>query len=97
MLVGLAASALGTLCLATATHVEWLFVGRVFMGVGVGLSAGPATASLVAFNPSGRMSYSATVTQPLRQSGLVPLCCLEVSLFDMHHFRRGSISGFCWR
>nr|WP_278254721.1 MFS transporter [Paraburkholderia hospita] len=70
MLVGLAASALGTLCLATATHVEWLFVGRVFMGVGVGLSAGPATASLVAFNPSGRMSYSATVNAASQAIGL---------------------------
>ncbi|WP_310700378.1 MFS transporter [Paraburkholderia sp. USG1] len=70
MLLGLAASALGTLFLATATHLEWLFVGRVFMGVGVGLSAGPATASLVAFNPSERMSFSATVNAASQALGL---------------------------
>lgn len=61
MLLGLTSSSLGTLFLATAPQVGWLFVGRMLMGVGVGLSAGPATASLVEFNPKSRTSFAATV------------------------------------
>jgi predicted MFS family arabinose efflux permease len=54
MLWGLAASFLGVLCFAIANDVAWLFVGRAAMGIGVGLSASPATAALVEFGGEGR-------------------------------------------
>lgn len=47
MLCGLLASIAGAFLFAIASDVWMLFVGRVFMGLGVGLSAGPSTAALV--------------------------------------------------
>ncbi|MDQ0564074.1 MFS family permease [Rhizobium mesoamericanum] len=47
MLYGLMASIAGVFLFAIASDVWMLFVGRVFMGLGVGLSAGPSTAALV--------------------------------------------------
>ncbi|MBB3257150.1 MFS family permease [Paraburkholderia bannensis] len=66
MLLGLSASFLGALILALAHDIAWLFLARAFMGVGVGLSAGPSTAALVEFNQSGaprRASVVATAAQ----------------------------------
>lgn len=68
MLVGLAYSLLGTLCFAIAPTVLWIFVGRAFIGVGVGLSASPATAAMWEFSAagqSGRASSLATLAQAL--------------------------------
>lgn len=66
MLLGLGASFLGALILALAPNVPWLFVARAFMGVGVGLTAGPSTAAMVDFNEGGpprRASVVATAAQ----------------------------------
>ncbi|WP_167760269.1 MFS transporter [Paraburkholderia pallida] len=66
MLLGLGASFLGALTLALAHAVPWLFVARAFMGVGVGLSAGPSTAAMVEFNEDNaprRASVIATAAQ----------------------------------
>jgi MFS family permease len=70
MLLGLAASAIGTVLIASATGVNALFVARVFMGIGVGLSAGPATASLVEFNPNSNVSLATTVNSVAQAAGL---------------------------
>jgi MFS family permease len=48
LLYGVSLVGIGTLALAVAPGVEWLYVGRVVQGVGVGLSLGAASASLVA-------------------------------------------------
>ncbi|WP_027796654.1 MFS transporter [Paraburkholderia acidipaludis] len=66
MLLGLGASFLGALTLALAHDASWLFAGRAFMGVGVGLTAGPSTAAMVEFNEGGaprRASVVATAAQ----------------------------------
>ncbi|MCP3705646.1 MFS transporter [Paraburkholderia sp. CNPSo 3274] len=66
MLLGLGASFLGALTLALAHDVSWLFVARAFMGVGIGLTAGPSTAAMVEFNEGGaprRASVVATAAQ----------------------------------
>lgn len=47
MFYGVAASAAGVLLFTLATDVGVLFAGRVLMGIGVGLSAGPSAAALV--------------------------------------------------
>lgn len=68
MLAGLGASLVGTLLFAIAPDVFWIFVGRAVMGVGVGLSAGPSTAAMIAFaaaDQSERTSAITTVAQAL--------------------------------
>ncbi|MGP4669515.1 MFS transporter [Agrobacterium pusense] len=62
MLVGLAASMLGVLLFAIAPNVETLFVGRVFMGIGVGLSAGPSTAALLDYAGGEGVSRASAAT-----------------------------------
>ncbi|HAT23711.1 MAG TPA: MFS transporter, partial [Pantoea septica] len=47
MLAGLLSSAAGVLLFAAADSVVILLAGRVMMGIGVGLSAGPSAAALV--------------------------------------------------
>jgi len=42
ILWGVGASLVGTLLFALAPDVLWLFVGRAFMGIGVGLTAAPS-------------------------------------------------------
>jgi len=62
MLVGLFSSALGVLFFAIAPNVETLFVGRIFMGIGVGLSAGPSTAALVEYAGNGALGRASATT-----------------------------------
>src|ERR1700733_9969317 len=52
MLLGLGASLVGVLLFAVAPNVYWLFLGRAFMGIGVGLSAAPSAAAMVEFSPA---------------------------------------------
>ena len=54
ILLGLASIFIGVLVFALAPNVEWLFVGRVFQGLGVGLSLSPAGAALVELDVTGR-------------------------------------------
>ncbi|MGF6962662.1 MFS transporter [Paraburkholderia youngii] len=63
MLLGLGASFLGALILALANDVSWLFVARAFMGVGVGLTAGPSTAAMVEFDEGGAPRRASVITQ----------------------------------
>jgi predicted MFS family arabinose efflux permease len=53
ILWGVGASLVGTLLFALAGDVLWLFAGRAFMGVGVGLTAGASTAAMVEFSGQG--------------------------------------------
>lgn len=61
MLLGLASSIAGVLLFAVAPNIGTLLVGRVFMGIGVGLSAGPSTAALVEYSDNPRRAGSATI------------------------------------
>jgi predicted MFS family arabinose efflux permease len=70
MLLGLAASFLGVLLFAVAPSVDWLFVGRAFMGIGVGLSASPSAAALVEFSPAGQSKRAGSVTTAAQSLGL---------------------------
>jgi MFS family permease len=49
MLWGLGASLAGALLFAVAPDVQWIFAGRILMGIGVGLSVGPSTAAVLEF------------------------------------------------
>lgn len=54
ILIGLGSIIVGVLTFALAPSVEWLFVGRVFQGLGVGLSLSPAGAALVELDRTGK-------------------------------------------
>jgi MFS family permease len=64
MMLGIGASLVGALLFAVAPNVGWVFAGRVFMGVGVGLSAGPSTAAILEFSghQDGKRAASLTLT-----------------------------------
>jgi MFS family permease len=69
ILWGLAASLIGTLFFALAPDVLWLFAGRAFMGIGVGLTAGASTAAMVEFSSHGAAKRAATITTAAQALG----------------------------
>jgi MFS family permease len=69
MLLGLGASLIGAFLFAVAPNVLWLFAGRAFMGVGVGLTAGPSTAAIVEFSTEGQAKRAASVTAAAQAFG----------------------------
>ena len=70
ILCGLAASLLGVLLFALAPSVGWVFVGRAFMGMGVGLSAGPASAAMLEFSSPGQSDRASAMNTAAQSSGL---------------------------
>ena len=69
ILLGLGASLIGTLLFAVAPDVPWLFAGRAFAGIGVGLTAGSSTAALVDFSAEGQPTRAASVTTAAQAFG----------------------------
>ena len=70
MLAGVASSLLGVGLFAVAPGVAWLYAGRAFMGIGVGLSASPATAALVEFGTPGQQARANVVATAATAFGL---------------------------
>jgi MFS family permease len=70
MLWGLTASLIGVLLFAIAPDVTWLLVGRAFMGIGVGLSAGPSAAAVVEFSAPGKARLAGAITTAAQAFGL---------------------------
>lgn len=70
MLIGLGASLMGVLLFAVAPSVYWIFLGRFFMGVGVGLSAAPSAAAMVEFSPADQASRAGSITTAAQALGL---------------------------
>ena len=71
ILFGLAGSLVGVLLFALAPSVEWLFVGRAFMGIGVALSLSPATAAIVEFSAPGQSARASSITTASTAVGLI--------------------------
>jgi MFS family permease len=69
MLLGLAASLVGIFLFAVAPDVVWLFAGRAFMGIGVGLTAGPSTAAVLEFGGTGESKFANAVTTAAQAIG----------------------------
>jgi MFS family permease len=80
MLMGLGASLAGTLLFAVAPSVIWLFAGRALMGIGVGLSAGPATAAVVEFVAGGASKRAALITTVAQAGGFAAALLLGGAL-----------------
>src|SRR5882762_4853316 len=68
ILWGVGASLIGTALFALAPDVLWLFAGRAFMGIGVGLTAGASSAAMVEFN-QGTAKRAATITTAAQAFG----------------------------
>jgi MFS family permease len=69
MLAGLGASLVGAVLFAVAPDVRWVFAGRAFMGVGVGLSAGPATAAILEFCNHQDAKHATSLTMAAQAGG----------------------------
>ncbi len=80
MLMGLGASLAGTLLFAIAPSVDWLFVARALMGVGVGLTAGPSTAAVLEFARGGAPKRAALITTMAQASGFATALLLGGAL-----------------
>ncbi len=80
MLAGLISSAAGVLMFAVAGDVVTLMAGRVLMGIGVGLSAGPSAAALVDYAGKGGTARSASVTLGAQSVGFAGALLLAGAL-----------------
>lgn len=80
MLLGLSASLVGVFLFAVAPNVLWLFAGRAFMGVGVGLTVGPSTAAMVEFSPEGQSTRAASITAAAQAFGFAAALLLGGTL-----------------
>ena len=70
MLMGVGASLTGAMIFALAPDVAWLFVARVAMGLGVGPTAGPASAAIFEFSaPGPAKSRQAALLNTIGQAG----------------------------
>jgi MFS family permease len=80
MLLGLGASLIGAFLFAVAPNVVWLFAGRAIMGVGVGLTAGPSTATMVEFSADGQAKRAASMTAAAQAFGFAAALLLGGAL-----------------
>ncbi len=70
ILLGLAASLVGVLLFALAPSVVWVFAGRAFVGLGVGLATSPATAAMVEFSAAGKSQRASSIATAATAAGL---------------------------
>src|SRR3984893_18731315 len=82
ILLGVGASLVGTLLFALAPNVLWLFAGRAFMGIGVGLTADPSTAAMVEFSNQGAAKRAATITTAAQAVGFAAALLLGGALIQ---------------
>lgn len=82
MLFGLAASLVGSVIFALAPDVDWIFIGRAFMGVGVGLSAGPSAAAVVEFSAPARASQAGSTTAAAQAFGMIGAALVGGALIE---------------
>jgi hypothetical protein len=70
LLAGVTAMAIGILLFAIAPDVGWLFAGRVFQGIGVGLAMSPASAAMVEFSNGGNSARASSINTAATALGL---------------------------
>jgi MFS family permease len=86
MLLGMLASLIGVLLFALAPSVIWLLVGRAFMGIGVGLSAGPSAAAVVEFSAPGKAKQAGSITTASQALGLAAALIISGGLIQYAPF-----------
>jgi MFS family permease len=70
ILIGLSSSLLGAALFAIAPSIFWVFVGRAFIGLGVGLCAGPAAAALLEFSAAGQETRASSINTVAQAIGI---------------------------
>jgi MFS family permease len=86
MLFGLAASLIGVFLFAVAPSIIWVFVGRAFMGLGVGLSASPSAAAMVEFSAPGQSQRASAITTAAQALGLMCAALIGGGLIEYAPF-----------
>jgi MFS family permease len=86
VLLGLIASLIGVLLFALAPNVTWLLIGRAFMGIGVGLSAGPSAAAVVEFSAPGQAKQAGSITTASQALGLAAALIISGGLIQYAPF-----------
>jgi predicted MFS family arabinose efflux permease len=86
MLFGLAASSTGVLLFAVAPSVYWVFLGRLFMGIGVGLSAAPSAAAVLEFSLPERSARAGAITTAAQSLGLAAALLVGGGLIEYAPF-----------
>jgi MFS family permease len=71
MLLGLTSLLVGALLFAAALDVWWLFVGRAFMGIGVGLSVSPGSAAMIEFSSPEKRRLTSAINTAATAFGVV--------------------------
>lgn len=71
ILFGCASMLAGVVLFALAQSVWWLYVGRAFMGLGVGLSLSPAGAAMVEYASDGLRRRASSLTTIFAAAGIV--------------------------
>ncbi|WP_394791112.1 MFS transporter [Rhodoferax sp.] len=82
MMLGVGFSIGGVALFAAANDLTALFAGRVLMGVGVGLSAGPSTAALIDFSPARGTNIAATTATVAQATGMSAALLLSGALIQ---------------
>jgi MFS family permease len=70
ILLGLTAMLVGVVLFAVAPSVGWVFAGRAFMGIGVGLSLSPASSAAVEFSAPAQVGRAGAVVTAATATGL---------------------------
>ncbi|HEY4277965.1 MAG TPA: MFS transporter [Conexibacter sp.] len=80
ILAGLVSMLVGVLFFTFAENVWWLYIGRAFMGIGVGLSLSPASAAMVEFAPDSLKRRASSLTASVAAVGIVAATLLGGAL-----------------
>src|SRR6202048_2100391 len=70
ILIGLSSSLSGAALFAVTPSVLWVFAGRAFIALGVGLCAGPAAAALLEFSAAGQETRASSINTLAQAVGL---------------------------
>ena len=70
LLIGVALVVIGVTIFAVAPNIGWLFVGRVFQGLGVGVALSAASAAMAEFEPNGNRDKASAVNAISSSSGM---------------------------
>ncbi|MCH5585750.1 MFS transporter [Shimazuella sp. AN120528] len=86
LLIGLSFLFIGALIFALAPSMIWLFIGRVFQGIGVGLTSGSGAAALVDFNPTSNQKLPGSINTIAQSVGLFMSTIIGASLIKFAPF-----------
>jgi predicted MFS family arabinose efflux permease len=86
ILWGLGASLIGALLFGVAPSVSWVFAGRAFMGIGVGLVTSPATAAMVEFSAAAQSQRASSIATAATAAGLALATILGGALIQYAPF-----------